>query len=166
MTRKLRPGAYPAKVEAGDENPAAALLAGVRAVLFDLDGTLVDSTYDWPAIRAQLGVTGASIIDQLNGLPEPERGSRWAELEAIEARATDSATLQPGTHELLGLLAENGLATALVTNNNQANTRRLLDRFGLDFDLVLTRDAGLWKPSGAPFAEAARRLGLPPGECL
>ncbi len=103
---------------------------GVRAVLFDLDGTLVDSTYDWPAIRAQLGVTGASIIDELNGLPEPERGARWAELEAIEARATDSATLHPGVTELLDLLAEKGLATALVTNNNQANTRRLLDRFG------------------------------------
>ncbi len=139
---------------------------GVRAVLFDLDGTLVDSTYDWPAIRAQLGVTGASIIDELNGLPEPDRGVRWAQLEAIEARATDAAAVHPGVPELLDLLAAKGLATALVTNNNRTDTLRLLDRFGLAFDLVLTRDDGLWKPSGAPFAEAARRLGIPPGDCL
>ena len=68
--------------------------------------------------------------------------------------------------ELLSLLAAKGLACALVTNNNEANTHRLLDRFDLAFDPVLTRDDGFWKPSGAPIVEAARRLGIPPGDCL
>ena len=36
----------------------------------------------------------------------------------------------------------------------------------LGFDVVLTRDSGLWKPSGAPIAEAARRLATPPAACL
>jgi HAD superfamily hydrolase (TIGR01509 family) len=149
-----------------DEILKTTVMEGVRAVVFDMDGTLVDSTYDWPNIRRELGVSGASIIDELNALPEPDRSARWAELEVIEARATDAANIHRGAPELLALLADKGLATALVTNNNEANTRRLLDRFGLDFDLVLTRDAGFWKPSGAPIAEAARRLGFPPDQCL
>ena len=68
--------------------------------------------------------------------------------------------------ELLELLSEHGLVTALVTNNNESNTRSLLDRFELSFDVVLTRDSGLWKPSGAPISEAVARLDVPPDVCL
>ncbi len=149
-----------------DELLKATVMVGIRAVIFDMDGTLIDSTYDWPEIRRRLGVSGSSIIDDLNSLPEPDRARRWAELEAIEGAATDHAHLHEGADELLELLFERGLRTALVTNNNEANTRRLLDRFGLRFDVVLTRDSGLWKPSGAPIAEAAKRLGVPAGACL
>jgi HAD superfamily hydrolase (TIGR01509 family) len=149
-----------------DELLKAGRMAGIGAVVFDMDGTLIDSTYDWPAIRQHLGVTGSSIIDDLNSLPEPDRSRRWAELEEIEGRATDNATLHKGVDQLLDLLSSSRLATALVTNNNEVNTRRLLDRFELRFDVVLTRDSGLWKPSGAPVAAAVERLGMAPEDCL
>jgi HAD superfamily hydrolase (TIGR01509 family) len=149
-----------------DELLRAGVMAGIKGVVFDMDGTLVDSTYDWPAIRRELGVSGASIIDELNGLGEPERGRRWAELEAIEASASRAAELHEGAAELLELLTAHGLATALVTNNSDANTSQLLERFGLTFDVVVTRDSGFWKPSGKPIAEAVRRLGLAPEHCL
>lgn len=141
-------------------------LQGLRAVLLDMDGTLIDSTYDWEEIRRRLGVDGPSIIDSLNGLPDGARETRWRELEAIEREASGRATLHEGARELLETFRNAGLATALVTNNSEANTRRLLDRFGLRLDLVLTRDSGFYKPSGAPFTEAARRLGVRPEACL
>ena len=149
-----------------DELLKTSALSGIDAVVFDMDGTLVDSTYDWPAIRRRLEVTGPSIIDDLNNLPEKIRRARWAELEKIETEASQAAELHSGVGELLDLLADRGLATALVTNNNDANTGRLLERFGLEFDTVITRDSGMWKPSGAPVAEAARQLGVPPERCL
>ncbi len=139
---------------------------GIQGVVFDMDGTLVASEYDWPAIRTRLGVSGASIIDELNDLPDPERTERWAELEEIEHRATVKARLNGGVRRLLALLAERGVRTALVTNNSDANTGRLLERFGLHFEVVLTRDSGLWKPSGAPIMEAMNRLGVAPDRCL
>jgi len=149
-----------------DELLKAGVMDGIRAVVFDMDGTLVDSTYDWPAIRRHLGVTGASIIDDLNGLPEPDRSRKWAELEEIEKTATENARIHDGAHEVLEVFSSHGLATALVTNNSSANTRRLLARFGLRFDVVLTRDSGLWKPSGAPISEAVTQLGATPADCL
>lgn len=148
-----------------DELLKAGLLARVRAFVFDLDGTLVESDYDWPAIRRELGVAGPSIVDALNGLPEPERARRWARLEAIEREATAAAHLRPGARELVGWLRGRGLPCALVTNNTAENTSTLLARFGLELDLVMTRDDGLWKPSGAPVRAAARRLGVPVEAC-
>ena len=148
-----------------EEIPGARAFDGVGAVLFDLDGTLVDSPYDWPAIRRRLGVDHPSLIDGLNGLPSAEREARWRELEAIEAEATREATLKAGARELLERLRRAGLGLALVTNNGRANTRTLLDRFGLAFDVVITRESGLYKPSPAPLLEAARRLGVDPSRC-
>jgi len=149
-----------------DELLKVSMLDGIEAVVFDMDGTLVDSEYDWPEIRRRLRVTHASIIDELNGLPEPERGERWRALERIEATASEKATLKPGVHRLLEAVAASHFRTALVTNNSRRNTGDLLGRFGLEFDAVLTRDDGVWKPSGKPFLEAASRLGVTAGECF
>jgi HAD superfamily hydrolase (TIGR01509 family) len=149
-----------------DELLKAYLLAGTRAVIFDLDGTLVDSRYDWPAIRSQLEVDEGSIIDHLNHLPDPEREQKWAELNQIEDQASAAARPMQGADELLSLLHDRGIATALVTNNSGSNTSRMLERFGLAFDVVLTRDQGLWKPSGAPMSTVIEELGVSPEQCL
>jgi phosphoglycolate phosphatase len=151
---------------ARDELLKASITTGIEAVVFDLDGTLVDSAYDWAAIRARLEVRGPSIIDALNGLPEDQRSRRWAELETIEEQATAAATLFDGVPQLLALLHRHRLRTALVTNNTDSNTHSLLDRFQLDFDVVLTRSSGLWKPSGEPICEAMRRLAVAPEHTL
>ncbi len=179
MDRLDVPMAWIGRATDGDDEPSTGLprfprdellkttvMEGVRAVVFDMDGTVVDSRYDWPAIRSALGVDGASIIDELNGLPEPDRSRRWAELEDIENQASAAATVHGGAHDLLALLSGKGIATALVTNNTDANTRLLLERFDLRFDIVLTRDSGFYKPSGAPIQETVKRLGIEPGRCF
>ncbi len=149
-----------------DEMLKAGLLRGIEAFVFDLDGTLVDAEYDWPTIRKRFAVTEGTIIDHLNGLEEPERERRWRELEQIEDEATRRAKPLAGAGPVLELLRGRNIPIGLVTNNSAANARALMERFGLSFDLVLTRDDGLWKPSGAPLREAARRLGRAPATCL
>ncbi|MFQ6117429.1 MAG: HAD family hydrolase, partial [Candidatus Bipolaricaulia bacterium] len=123
-----------------------------EGVIFDLDGTLFEADYDWPAIKRRLGLSypDGSIMDYLRSLPEGERAQKERLLEEIEDRATREGRLISGAVELLQFLHERGLLTALVTNNRQRNVRRILERYGLHFDLVLTRESGLTKPSGAP----------------
>jgi len=137
----------------------------IKGVIFDLDGTVVENDYDWPGIRAELGTNSASILAFLDSLREPERSAKWAILERHEARQTEASVLRQGIAGLLALLRSRGVATALVTNNSRKNTEFLLGKFDLDFDCVITRESGLWKPSGAPFLEVLRTFGLEPGQC-
>jgi HAD superfamily hydrolase (TIGR01509 family) len=149
-----------------DEILKAWLIEGMEACVFDMDGTLIDAEYDWQAIKATLGIDGVSIIEELNGLEGEEREAKWAEMRRIERNATQSAQLRPGVVELIGLLHEERVKTALVTNNSDENVSYLLDKFGISFEVVISRDSGLYKPSGAPVAEAVRRLGASPEKTL
>jgi HAD superfamily hydrolase (TIGR01509 family) len=137
-----------------------------RGAIFDLDGTVVENAYDWPRIKEEMGVEGMSILDYLDGLEEPERSRKWAVLERHEAEQTEGSALREGVQELLAFLGARGVAAALVTNNTLKNTDYLLRKFGLGFDCVITRESGLWKPSGAPLREAMERMGLRPDECF
>lgn len=137
----------------------------LRGVIFDLDGTVVENDYDWARIRAELGTGETSILAYLDGLEGPERAAKWAVLESHEAAQTEASVLREGVRELLALLRARGLAAALVTNNTRRNTEFLLGKFGLSFDCVVTRESGLWKPSGAPFLEVLRTFGLAPDAC-
>jgi HAD superfamily hydrolase (TIGR01509 family) len=132
----------------------------IKGVIFDLDGTIVQVPYDWRRIRARLGARQDSIIAFLYGLQEPEKSQKWAILRRYEDRATRRARLRRGMRPFLGDLAAAGIKTALVTNNSRENVDEMLKKFRLSFDIVLTRDSGYWKPSGAPFLHALKRLRL------
>jgi len=123
------------------------LFKNIKCVIFDLDGTLFDAPYNWEEIKRALGVPdGEVILSYLNKLGEEERKRRFALLERFEKLATESGLLKEGAKELLDFLHKKGIKTALVTNNSMFNTRRIIEKYALRFDFVLTRDSGLYKP--------------------
>lgn len=136
-----------------------------RGALFDMDGTVVDVPYDWVRIKSDLGTGDIPILTYLSGLAEPERSRKWAILRRYEDEATQRAVLKRGMRGFLGFLEGRGIRTALITNNSRKNTDILLARFHLSFDLVMTRESGLWKPSGAPLVAAMKELGLAKEDC-
>jgi HAD superfamily hydrolase (TIGR01509 family) len=138
---------------------------GIKGIIFDLDGTIVDVTYDWNRINAELGTQGVPILTYLSTLEEPEKSRKWRILEKYENEATEKARLKRGMKGFLRFLDQMGLKKALVSNNSRANVEFLLQKFGLEFDCVISRQSGLWKPSGAPFLKVMKKFGLRPEEC-
>ncbi len=130
-----------------------------------MDGTVVDVPYDWKRIKQELQTGGEPILSYLQNLEEPERTEKWTILERYEEEATARATLKEGMRTFLAFLKANAVKTALVTNNSRKNVDFLLSRFQLDFDLILSREEGLWKPSGAPFLLVLERFGIQRTEC-
>lgn len=130
-----------------------------------MDGTVVDVPYDWGKIKAELGTQGKPILTYIENLDEPERSEKWKILERFESEATQKAKLKPGMREFLDLLSSRGVKKALVTNNSRKNVSFLLEKFRLEFDCVISRERGLWKPSGAPILVALKELHLNKEEC-
>ena len=110
----------------------------LKCVIFDLDGTIVDVSYDWDKIKVELETQGRPILYYLNSLEEPEKSEKWKILEKYEDEATKKAELKRGMHELLDLLNKKGIKKAVVTNNSRKNVVYLIAKFKLSFDYVIS----------------------------
>lgn len=123
----------------------------IRGVIFDLDGTLIDSQLDFDAMRREMGfATGKPILETIEALPEGEERNRCLEiLHAHERRGAESATVIPGASELLADLSRLGLPQAILTRNSRGMTELALQRLGLAFSQVLTREDAAPKPDPA-----------------
>jgi HAD superfamily hydrolase (TIGR01549 family) len=138
----------------------------IKIVIFDLDGTVVENEYDWQAIKKELGVEGGSILSYLDSLPEPARSEKYSLLKEYEKEQTEKAVLKEGIKELLAELKTKGIKRGLVTNNSMENADLLLKKFELEFDLVLTRESGLHKPTAEPFRAVMKHFNCGPEETL
>jgi len=139
--------------------------AVMKCAIFDMDGTIVDVPYDWTQIKRELDTGGKPILNYLEELREPEKSKKRQILENYEKNATQKAVLKKGILHFLEFIKDNEIISALVTNNSKENVSYLLYKFNLVFDLVMTRESGLWKPSAKPFFKVMERLSLDREEC-
>lgn len=161
-------------------------MSGLRAVLFDMDGTLVDTEEAWvevvEKVAARYGhalvgeerrsVYGRSVEDTAE-LLYVSLGARREELAAelgsdFTARLADGADPRPGALQLLRALRESGVLTALVSASPSAIVRRVATSLdGHRFDAVYgAEDTERTKPAPDPYLAAAAALGADPARCV
>ena len=165
------------------------LLADSCAVIFDLDGVIVDSKDAHEAAFIQLGrEAGYSISAEqfrdtfgrrneeifplLYGHPLPEERVRWLadRKEAIfRDMVAGQVTPLPGVRELLPALAAAGFHRALGTSTPRANVELILRELDLReyFETIVgSEDVNKGKPDPRVFSLGAERLGIPPALCV
>ena len=135
----------------------------VRAVLFDLDGTITRPILDFAAIRSEIGIEdGTPVLEYLEGLGEADRDRAEAILDAHEEQAARDAEPNDGIMELFSFLKEAGLPTGIVTRNSRNAAEITLEKLGLEVEAVVCRNDAPVKPAPDPVLLAARLVGVAP----
>ena len=134
------------------------------AVIFDMDGTLVEAGLDFAAIRREMGIDpGRGILEAIEEMPSPRRALCHGRLAARELEAARKAKLMSGAADVVTRVRAAGLKTALLTRNTRRATEIILGRFPvLRMDLVLSREDGPIKPAPDCVLRACRHLGVAP----
>jgi HAD superfamily hydrolase (TIGR01509 family) len=160
------------------------------AVLWDLDGTLVDSEeFHWQAWRETMNAEGAPVTRaqflETFGLRNDEILPRWlgsaATLDSINRIAQAKELLYrklvreggltplPGASEWVHRLEQEGWRQAIASSAPRANVDVVLDALGLAacFQAVVTaEDVSIGKPDPQVFLTAASRLDSSPPQCI
>lgn len=159
------------------------------AVLFDMDGTLVDSEKLWDVALQELAheyggelsadarrsIIGTAMAESMRilhddlGQPErdPDVSAAWINARILELFRA-GLPWRPGAFELLHAVRAAGVPTALVTSSPRALVEIALDTLGRDsFDVVVAGDEVVAaKPHPEPYLTAARLLGAPIERCV
>ncbi|MCD6135556.1 HAD-IA family hydrolase [Candidatus Bipolaricaulota bacterium] len=140
----------------------------IRAALFDMDGTIWNTSIDWRAVRREIDIPadGRPIYTQIMELPALKRDRGIEILQRYETWGAVNGTLVPGTKELLQYLRDAHVKCALVTNNSRKSVEHVLKQHPLSFDVILSRDDGTLKPDPQAFLSALDVLAVSPNEAI
>jgi HAD superfamily hydrolase (TIGR01509 family) len=161
---------------------------GLAAVLFDMDGLLVDTEPLWleteTAVMGRLGApwtpqdqqallggsmerTVSYLLGKATRPVPPEIVARWM-LDGMLDRARDGrVVVRPGARELVTEVAAAGLPYALVTSSQRRFADAVLAATGMTFPVtVCGEDVTATKPDPEPYLLAAKLLDADPARCV
>jgi len=160
----------------------------IKAIIFDMDGTMVNTEEMWGDVNRQLAAHYGITFDekvrvQMMGKKDYESLSAFKEYFHLDTSVEElnkirrkmiladarSVKINEGLYELLDLTDRLSIKKAVATSSFREFTDKILSSFNLEkrFDSVVTGDdVVLSKPDPAIFLEAAKRLGIVPSDCL
>lgn len=159
------------------------------AVLWDMDGTLIDSEPYWMESEGALAqsyggiwtvedahsIIGKSLYDSSAMLKERFNIDDLSVQEVIDkmtneviANLKKKLPFRPGAIELLIELKKRGIKTALVTMSMRSMAQTVADAIGFDaFDVIVAGDeVQMGKPHPEPYLKAAELLGVEISDCI
>ncbi len=165
------------------------ILDGIKAVIFDMDGSLVDSMWIWKQIDIdhfamydiamppdlQTQIEGMSFFQTAQyikeNFPFPETIEEMMKLwnDMAHEKYAKEVTYKKGVIDFLNICVERNIKLAIATSNSRylfdaANDNLRLDRY---FSCVITGTEIInGKPAPDVYLEAAKKLNVDPKDCL
>jgi HAD superfamily hydrolase (TIGR01509 family) len=160
----------------------------LAAVLFDMDGLLVDTEPLWleteTEVMERLGApwtaqdqeallggsmerTVSYLLAKASRPAPPETIARWMLDGMLERTRAGRVVIRPGAREIVAAVAAAGVPYALVTSSQREFAEAVLDATGLPFPVtVCAEDVAATKPAPDPYLLGAKLLDADPGNCV
>ena len=161
----------------------------ICAVIFDMDGVLVDTEHLWDEVRealteewggrytpeaqeAMMGMSSpewSTYLHEVVGLREPPEVINAEVVRRMLARYETDLPVVPGAVEAVRRLASDGYRLAVASSSNRELIDAVLRRLELTsvFEItVSSEEVAQGKPAPDVYLETARRLGVEPARCV
>ncbi len=140
----------------------------IKAVIFDLDGTITEPYFDFDAIREEIGMNrnGGPILEAMERMTSEQRQRAEVVLHLHEQRAVSESALNPGARDTLDGLRKRGIRIGILTRNRKCNAVAVAEKHRLRFDGVVGREDGPVKPHAFGVLRLCEQFAVQPAETM
>lgn len=120
----------------------------IKTIIFDLDGTLVDSQLDFDEMRSDIGMpSDEPILEYLDRVEDGDFKQRAFEIiHQHELKGASVATALSDADDFIQELNQKGFPISILTRNSQEITLKTLEKFNWSFHHIYSRDNAPAKP--------------------
>ncbi|MFA5251461.1 MAG: HAD family hydrolase [Phycisphaerae bacterium] len=140
----------------------------IKAVIFDLDGTITQPFFDFDAIREEMGLDKNSgpILESMQKMSPRHRKRAEKILHYHEERAVIESELNDGAKKTLESLRKAKIKIGILTRNKSYNALAIAQKHGLQFDAIVDRDDGPVKPDAFGVLRLCEEFGIRPQDAM
>jgi len=140
----------------------------IKAVIFDLDGTITQPFFDFDAMRLEMGFKpdAGPILELMAKMTPEQKEAAERILFTHEEKAVNQSTLNPGAKDTLEELRRRGILIGILTRNKKENAFAVAKKHGLHFDAVVGREEGPVKPDAFGVLHLCKQFSIQPQESL
>lgn len=139
-----------------------------KGIIFDLDGTLINSFLDFNQMRKEIGIKSQSPVLEFIERSDDQDFKKWAHQIVLKheiAGAQKSEWIE-GAHEFIQSIHRKGLKSAILTRNCKEATNIMVQKHNIPIEFILTREDCQPKPHPEGILTILKKWDLRPAEAL
>jgi HAD superfamily hydrolase (TIGR01509 family) len=140
----------------------------IKAVIFDLDGTITQPYFDFDTIREEIGLAKDSgpVLESMEQMTAQQRQDAEKILYYHEQKAVTESKLNANAKQTLSALRTAGIHIGVLTRNRRSNALAIARKHKLKFDTVIGREDGPVKPDAFGVLRICEQFGVEPEETM
>ena len=140
----------------------------IKAVIFDLDGTITQPFFNFGDIREEIGLARDSgpLLESMEKMTAQQRQDAEKILNYHEQKAVTESKLNANAKQTLSTLRAAGIHIGILTRNKHENALAIAKKHELEFDTVIGREDGPVKPDAFGVLRICEQFGVQPQEAL